>query len=106
MRVVLCTCPPEFASEIARTLVTERLAACVNILPAVRSIYQWKGELCDDNESLLVIKTRAERLEELTARLLRCHPYDIPEVIALQICPGEGNPLFLKWLASETTPAV
>ena len=104
MRVVFCSCPPEFAAEIARTVVTERLAACVNIVPTVRSVYQWKGELCDDIESLMVIKTTADRLQELTARLLSCHPYDVPEVIALPIQDGEGNPEFLKWLVGETTP--
>ena len=104
MRVVLCSCPPEVAAELARTVVTERLAACVNILPGVRSIYQWKGELCDDAESLLVVKTTVDRLEELTARLLECHPYDVPEVIALQIQPAEGNHAYLEWLVGETRP--
>jgi periplasmic divalent cation tolerance protein len=104
MRVVLCTCPPESAAEIARTVVGERLAACVNILPTVRSVYRWKGELCDDSESLLIIKTTADRLDELTRRLLACHPYDVPEVIALPIHEGEGNPDYLAWLAAETTP--
>ncbi len=102
MRVVLCTCPPEVAAEIAKTVVTERLAACVNILPTVRSVYQWKGDLCDDVESLLIIKTAADRLADLTERLLACHPYDVPEVIALEIQPGEGNHEYLEWLVGET----
>ena len=104
MRVVLCTCPPDSAAGIAGTLVSERLAACVNILPVVRSIYRWEGELCDDAESLLVIKTTADRLEELTRRLLACHPYDVPEIIALPIQASEGNPDYLAWLAGQTTP--
>ena len=82
--------------------MTERLAACVNILASVRSIYRWKGDLCDDVESLMVIKTTVDRLEALTARLLECHPYDVPEVIALPIQDGEGNHAYLEWLVGET----
>jgi periplasmic divalent cation tolerance protein len=104
MRVVLCTCPPEAADGIAKTLVSAHLAACVNIVPLVRSIYRWKGELCDDAESLLIIKTQADRVADLTVRLLDCHPYDVPEVIALPIEHGEGNPRYLEWLVAQTTP--
>ncbi len=103
MRVVLCTAPPEVAGEIAKTVVTERLAACVNIVPAVRSVYVWKGELCDDTEALLIVKTRAARLAELTARLVSIHPYDVPEVIALPIGTEEGNPTYLAWLSEQTS---
>ena len=102
LRVVLCTAPPEAAADIARAVVEPGLAACVNILPGVRSIYWWQGELCDDGESLLVIKTRAERVPALTDALLAAHPYDVPEVIALPIGVAEGNPAYLRWLIDET----
>jgi len=102
LRVVLCTSPPERAAELARAVVERRLAACVNIIPGLRSIYRWEGEICDDGESLLVIKTRAELLADLTTALLELHPYDTPEVIALPIQSGEGNPAYLQWLLDES----
>ena len=79
-----------------------RLAACVNIIPGLRSIYRWEGEICDDGESLLVIKTRAESVADLTEALLELHPYDTPEVIALPIEEGAGNPAYLQWLLDES----
>ena len=98
--VVLVTCPPDRAPELARALVGERLAACANILPEVRSIYSWKGEFCDDGEALLVLKTRAERLEALRERVVALHPYEVPEVIALPIVGGHAP--YLSWLAAST----
>ena len=95
--VVLCTAPPDRAAELARSLVGEKLAACVNILPSVRSIYRWDGELCDDEESLLVIKTASERVPALSKRLIELHPYDVPEVIALPVREGVGNAQYLQW---------
>ena len=102
LRVVLCTAPPDRAAELARAVVERRLAACVNIIPGLRSIYRWEGKICDDGESLLVIKTRAEAVADLAAALLELHPYDTPEVIALPIQPGEGNPAYLQWLLEES----
>ncbi len=102
LRVVLCTAPPDRAAELARAVVERRLAACVNIIPGLRSIYRWEGEICDDGESLLVIKTRAEVVADLAAALLELHPYDTPEVIALPIQQDEGNPAYLQWLLEES----
>ena len=102
LRVVLCTSPPERAVDLARAVVERRLAACVNVIPGLRSIYRWEGEICDDGESLLVIKTRAESVAPLTAALLELHPYDTPEVIALPIEEGAGNPAYLQWLLDES----
>jgi periplasmic divalent cation tolerance protein len=102
LSVVLCTSPPERAADLARAVVEARLAACVNIVPAVRSIYRWDGEICDDGESLLIIKTRSDAVERLTEALLKLHPYDTPEVIALPISDGAGNPAYLKWLLDES----
>ena len=98
-RVILCTAPPDQAPALARLLVTECLAACVNILPAVRSIYRWQGELCDDPESLLIIKTTTDRVTRLTERLSEAHPYDCPEVIALAV--DSGHAPYLNWLTAQ-----
>ena len=86
----------EDAERIARTLVERRLAACVNVVPGLVSIYRWKGAVERDEERLLIIKTRAERLEGLRAALLELHPYELPELIALPI--EGGHPPYLAWL--------
>lgn len=97
---VLVTCPGDRAPELARALVAARLAACVNIVGEVRSIYSWKGEVCDDAESLLVVKTRASLFEALRERVVELHPYDVPEVIALPI--EKGHTPYLRWIAEST----
>ena len=102
MRIVLSTAPPDRAPELARALVEERLAACVNIVPAVRSIYRWQGELCDDGEALLVIKTTAGQVGRLAARLAELHHYDVPEIVSVPLAAGEGNPAYLAWVAANT----
>jgi periplasmic divalent cation tolerance protein len=98
MRLVISTAPPDKAAELARQLVEERLAACVNILPGARSIYRWQGEICDDGEAVLLMKTERERVTDLTARLVELHPYDVPEVVSLELVADEGNPAYLKWV--------
>jgi periplasmic divalent cation tolerance protein len=86
----------EDADRLARALVERRLAACVNVVPGVVSHYRWKGELQRDEERLLVIKTRTERIEALREALRELHPYDLPELVAFEI--SEGSPAYLKWL--------
>ena len=86
----------EDAERIARALVERRLAACVNVVPGVVSVYRWKGEVCRDEERLLVIKTRAERLPALREALVGLHPYELPELVALPIEAGHGP--YLAWL--------
>lgn len=99
-RVVLSTFPDaDTAGRIARTLVDERLAACVNVLPAIRSIYRWQGAISDDAEVLAIIKTTAERYPALAARITELHPYQVPEIIALPL--AAGHPPYLAWLAGE-----
>ena len=99
--MVFCTVPSgEVAAELARALVGEKLAACVNIVPGLRSIYRWNGEICDDAELLLIIKTARDRFEALRARLVQRHPYECPEVVALGI--EDGNPSYLDWIVNET----
>jgi periplasmic divalent cation tolerance protein len=90
----------EKAAEVARTLVEERLCACVNLTPPVRSIYAWKGAIEDDTETLAVIKTSADRFEALAKRIAELHPYEVPEVIALPIV--EGHAPYLAWLLDST----
>lgn len=100
-RVLLCTCPDaDAAASIARTLVGERLAACANIVPGIRSIYRWKGEVCDDPEVLLIIKTDAARVDALIERAVAVHPYDCPEVIALPVEAGFDP--YLSWITDQT----
>jgi periplasmic divalent cation tolerance protein len=98
--VALVTAPPDRAAELARRLVEEKLAACVNVVPAIRSIYRWKGELCDDGEALLVIKTRAALFGALRARVVELHPYEVPEVIELPILAGHAP--YLSWIDEST----
>ena len=99
--VVLVTAPsPEVAAALARTLVEERLAACGNVLSEVRSIYRWEGQVREDAEALLVLKTTRARLEALRDRVLALHPYDVPEVLALPV--EAGSAAYLAWLAGET----
>jgi periplasmic divalent cation tolerance protein len=99
--VVLVTTPtPERAAEIARAVVEERLAACGNVVPGLRSIYRWEGKLQDDSEALLVLKTTRARFDALRDRVLALHPYEVPEVIALPIEAGSAK--YLAWIAGET----
>ncbi len=99
--VVLCTCPNDgVARDIASALVHENLAACVNILPEVTSVFEWKGTVETETEVLLVIKTAADRVERLNQRIPELHPYDVPEVVALPITAG--LPAYLQWVSEET----
>ena len=86
----------EDAERIARALVEWRLAACVNVVPGLVSLYRWKGDVVREGEVLLVIKTRAERLEALREALVGLHPYDVPELVALPV--ESGHPPYLAWL--------
>jgi periplasmic divalent cation tolerance protein len=98
--VVLVTFPDrEAATACARALVEERLAACVNVIGDVRSIYRWKGAVSEDAEILCVIKTTRERFEDLRTRVVALHPYEVPEVIALGI--EAGHPPYLDWLVDS-----
>ncbi len=99
--VVLCACPDEAtAGYIARVLVQERLAACVNRVVGVRSTYRWKEAIQDEPEALLVIKTTPSRYEALEMRLKALHPYEVPEIIALPVLAGAAS--YLAWLRDET----
>jgi periplasmic divalent cation tolerance protein len=96
-QIVLTTCPDAASAErIARVLVEEGLAACVNILPPMRSIYRWKGKIEDSNELLLVIKSSTARFPAIRDRVQALHPYELPEIIAVPI--ADGLPDYLAWL--------
>ena len=99
--LVLTTLPnSDVAAEMAKKVVGERLAACANILPALRSIYRWQGKLQDENEVLVLLKTRQQQFERLKQRIVELHPYDVPEVIAIPV--EQGHKAYLDWIASET----
>ena len=99
--VVLCTCPDDaVADRIATLLVEERLAACVNRVPGIVSTYRWKDEIHRDSECLLLIKTTSERFDALRERIVALHPYELPEVIAVDIALGHAP--YLAWIATET----
>lgn len=95
--VVLTTCPDETTAEtLSRRLVEERLAACVNRLPGIRSTYWWQGAVHEDQEVLLMAKTSGDRVATLSARIQELHPYEVPEVIALPIALGAER--YLAWI--------
>ncbi len=95
--VVLSTAPDqETAAKLAAVVIERRLAACVNIVPGVRSLYWWEGALQDDAEVLMICKTDADRLDELSAVLTDEHPYDCPEVVALPVAGGSAG--YLSWV--------
>jgi periplasmic divalent cation tolerance protein len=90
----------EEARRIAQSLVETRLAACANIVPGLESIYQWQGQVVQDREVLLLVKTRAELVDAVIARVKELHSYTCPCVVALPILAG--NPAYLEWLGQET----
>jgi periplasmic divalent cation tolerance protein len=99
--IVFMTVPDaDTGARIGRTLVEERLAACINLLPALRSIYWWEGKVQDDDESLCLIKTRRPLYDRLRARIESLHPYAVPEIIAL--APAAGNAPYLRWIWEST----
>jgi periplasmic divalent cation tolerance protein len=87
---------PDQAAQAARTLVDEHLCACVNLVPGVRSIYRWQGAVCDEAETLVLIKTTRERQDALIARLVALHPYELAEAIA--VAADGGSAAYLAWL--------
>lgn len=101
--IVLTNCPDaEVADRIARTLVEQKLAACVNRLPAVDSVYRWQGAVERTVEVPLLIKTIRERLPEVQEAIRALHPYEVPEIIAIQVVAG--LPAYLRWVVDETQP--
>ena len=101
--IVLTTVGAAFdVASLARTLVDEHLAACVNVLPPMQSIYRWQGQVHFDDERQLVIKTSADRLEALQLRLTALHPYELPEFLVVEVV--RGSQAYLEWLGAATAP--
>lgn len=90
----------EVAETLARQLIEEHLAACVHVLPGLQSTYRWQGKLQTGTEALMMIKTSVDRLDALTARLLALHPYELPEIVAVQA--EAGLPAYFDWVRAET----
>jgi len=101
VRVAFATAPDaEVAARIARALVEEELAACANLVSNVRSIYRWQGRLEDESEVMLILKTRADRVDALAERLRALHPYEVPELLVLPV--ESGLPAYLDWVRGAT----
>jgi periplasmic divalent cation tolerance protein len=98
--IYITTSSTEEALRIGRDVVALRLAACANVLPGVTSVFRWQGEVQEDGETALILKTRSELVEPLTKRVKELHSYDCPCLVALPI--AGGNPDFLQWIAEET----
>jgi periplasmic divalent cation tolerance protein len=98
VRLALVTCPAASAETLARALVDARVAACVNVLPAITSIYRWKDAVSRDEEALLMIKTTQAGFEALRREVISRHPYELPEVIALDV--SDGHAPYLEWVAA------
>ncbi len=90
------------AKKIGRAVVEERLAACANVIDGMESIYWWDGKLNEDREAVLILKTRADLVAAVVAKIKTLHSYSVPCVVALPIL--DGNPDYLRWLAAETEP--
>ncbi|MBI2058430.1 MAG: divalent-cation tolerance protein CutA [Nitrospirae bacterium] len=99
--VVLITAPPgEAADTISRKILEDKLAACVNQIPQIRSLYGWEGKINDDSEVLLVVKTTRSHFQKLVHVVKSVHPYEVPEIIALPVVDGSDS--YLKWIAEAT----
>src|ERR1044071_8100110 len=99
--VALVTCPPDRAEALATALVEGRFAACVNLVPQIKSVYRWKGEVQHDGEALLIIKTTAGGFEALKQKVIELHPYELPEVIAVNV--ERGHAPYLDWVADAVS---
>jgi periplasmic divalent cation tolerance protein len=99
MRLILCTCPPSIAGDLARHLV-DHGAACVNILPGARSVYRWQGVVHDEEESLLLIKSPVGRVDALRESLRGVHPYELPEWVVIDVDPLT-SPAYAAWVGAS-----
>ena len=99
-QLILCTCPDSVvAKHIAHCLVKEKLAACVNLIPGITSVYPWQGNVESSSEVQLLIKTTAEMFEPLSLKINELHPYEVPEIIALNIQQGDKH--YLNWISES-----
>lgn len=98
--VLITVSSPDEGEKIARALVEKRLAACVNIVPGIRSIYHWQGKICDDRELLLIAKTSADLFDAVEKEVKALHSYKVPEIIAIPIAAGSKE--YLSWIDENT----
>jgi len=97
VRLIFVTGPDAGTLEaIGRSLVEERLAACVNVLPGVTSVYRWEGEVNVESEAVAIVKTTEERVDAVRERVEDLHPYDVPEIVSVEV--SEGSPAYLRWV--------
>ena len=102
MRVVFVTCAPGQAESLLKKLLEERLVACGNILPGARSLYWWKGEICEDSEEVRFMETSDLAVQDLVARVKELHSYETPKIITLPVAESEQD--YLSWLLGVTRP--
>ena len=99
--IILCTVPSkDEGTKIAQRLIQDELAACVNMTGSVSSIFKWKGEICSEEEYILIIKTRSDLFNKIKEEILSLHPYELPEIISLPI--SDGLDLYLQWIRDNT----
>jgi periplasmic divalent cation tolerance protein len=101
--LIVSTCPVDQASQLANQIVSEGHAACVNLIPKVQSIYRWQGKICQDEESLMLIKTAAHSSQSCIQFLKSIHPYDVPEIISISLDVEHSNQDYLEWVHSMCT---
>ncbi len=96
-QIILCSCPDQkTAGHIAEHMIKHRLAACVNIVPGITSVYQWQGKLESAQEHLLIIKSHSDKYQAIETKIKQIHPYELPEIIAVPI--EHGLPEYLQWI--------
>ena len=101
MKVILCNAPVDQAALLARHIIESHLAACVNILSPVTSIYRWQGEVCEEQEATLLIKVASAKAEALRDALVRAHPYDVPEVVCLGAEEALSHTEYWAWVEAQ-----
>ncbi|BAA80669.1 CutA homolog [Aeropyrum pernix K1] len=99
VKVVLVTAPKGDGDRLAREIVEQRLAACVNVVRGIKSYYWWEGSINLDDEDLLIIKTSEEKLDSLIKAVKEMHPYSVPEILALDV--SRGNESYVEWVVKE-----
>ena len=100
MRILLVTAPPDAGEPLLRQLVEARVVAGGNIIPGLRSLYRWKGQVCDEPEVLLVMETSAEGIEAKIAQIQALHPYEVPKIVAFE--PGEALAAYVAWVREHS----
>ena len=104
MKLILCNCTPSKSRSLASLLVEQRLAACVNISSPVQSFYTWEGAVCEEEECTLFIKAGAESVPSLITTLRDVHPYDVPEIIVLDVDTSLSDADYVAWVRASCGP--